>query len=66
MKLRVVPPDTFMMGSEEGNARQKPVHQVTLAKPFVIGVHEVIQDQYEQVMGTNTSHPKGPRIWWSI
>jgi formylglycine-generating enzyme required for sulfatase activity len=30
-------------------------HQVTLTQPFYMGVHEVTQAQYEQVMGTNPS-----------
>ena len=44
---------TFTMG-EGGNA-----HKVTLTKPFEIGVYEVTQKQYEQVMGTNLSAYKG-------
>ncbi|MGB0597930.1 MAG: formylglycine-generating enzyme family protein, partial [Rubripirellula sp.] len=55
MKLRVVPSGTFTMG--EGNN----AHEVTLAKPFTIGVHEVTQDQYQKVMDANPSKFKGFR-----
>ncbi|MDA7492917.1 formylglycine-generating enzyme family protein, partial [bacterium] len=34
-------------------------HEVTLTKPFKMGVHEVTQAQYEQVMGVNPSKYKG-------
>ncbi|MGB0600422.1 MAG: formylglycine-generating enzyme family protein, partial [Rubripirellula sp.] len=53
MKLRVIPPGTFTMG-EENDA-----HEVTLTKPFMLGVYEVTQEQYEQVMGVNPSRVKG-------
>ncbi|MDA7493143.1 formylglycine-generating enzyme family protein, partial [bacterium] len=32
---------------------------MTLTKPFKMGVHEVTQAQYEQVMGVNPSEYKG-------
>ena len=36
-------------------------HQVTLTQGFELGVYEVTQEQYEQVMGTNPSQFKGPQ-----
>jgi formylglycine-generating enzyme required for sulfatase activity len=33
-----------------------PRHKVTLTQPVYVGVNEVTQAQYEQVMGTNPSH----------
>ncbi len=55
MQLKVIPAGTFTMG--EGD----DAHQVTLTKPFRIGVHEVTQEQYERVMGSNPSHFKDPQ-----
>jgi formylglycine-generating enzyme required for sulfatase activity len=49
MKLVRIRPGKFMMG--EG----KDLHEVTLSKPFYMGVTEVTQAQYEAVMGTNPS-----------
>ena len=53
MKLALLAAGKFMMG--EGKDR----HEVTLSKPFYMGVTEVTQAQYEAVMGTNPSHFKG-------
>jgi len=43
----------------DGDSDEKPVHRVTLTKPFWIGKYEVTQEQYEQVMGSNPSSFKG-------
>ena len=55
--MRFVPisTGTFTMG--EG----KTAHQVTLTQAFHLGQHEVTQEQYEAVMGTNPSKSKGPQ-----
>jgi formylglycine-generating enzyme required for sulfatase activity len=53
MKFKLIPAGTFTMG-KGGDA-----HEVTLTKPFKMGVHEVTQSQYKQVMGVNPSQFKG-------
>ena len=53
MKFKLIPAGTFAMG--EGVEKQ----DVTLTKPFKMGVHEVTQAQYEKVMGVNPSSNKG-------
>ena len=58
MKLRVIPPGTFTMGSDDGYLRSRPLHQVTLTKPFMLGTHEFTQAQYQKMMGTNQSNLK--------
>ena len=65
MAFRLIPPGTFMMGAptdELGfgwyNKNYETRHQVTLTKPFYIGVFEVTQRQYELVMGSNPSNWK--------
>jgi len=61
--LVLIPKGKFMMGSlstEEGHEdKESPRHEVTLTKPFYLGVTEVTQKQYEAVMGENPSHTKG-------
>jgi formylglycine-generating enzyme required for sulfatase activity len=37
----VLPAGDFMMGSNDGAANEKPVHRVTVAKPFAVGKFEV-------------------------
>ena len=58
MKLVLIPPGEFLMGSPEGEvgrqARERR-HQVRITKPFYLGVYEVTQAEYERVMGTNPS-----------
>ncbi|WP_448203127.1 SUMF1/EgtB/PvdO family nonheme iron enzyme [Azospirillum sp. sgz302134] len=36
-----IQPGTFSMGSDQGDRSEKPVHRVTIAKPFAIGAYEV-------------------------
>ena len=52
MKLKRIPAGTFMMGSEDGDDDEKPVHQVTLTQSFLLGVYEVTQTQYKRVTGS--------------
>ena len=61
MQLRLIKPGSFLMGSTRGDTDEAPVHQVTLTKPFYIGAYEVTQAQYEQIMGSNPSHFRGPQ-----
>ena len=35
--------------------KEGPRHEVTISKPFHMGVYEVTQEQYEQIMGKNPS-----------
>jgi formylglycine-generating enzyme required for sulfatase activity len=48
------------MGSparEQGrSADEGPAHDVTLTRPFYLGVYPVTQEQYQRLMGTNPSH----------
>jgi formylglycine-generating enzyme required for sulfatase activity len=50
------------MGSpltEAGREDQEVPHRVTLTRPFYLGIHEVTQGQWAQVMGANPSHFAG-------
>ena len=67
MKLVLIPPGEFMMGSPASEPGRQPQgtgdetqHSVMLAMPFWIGVHEVTQSQYKKVMNSNPSEVKGP------
>jgi formylglycine-generating enzyme required for sulfatase activity len=59
MDLVLIKPGTFMMGSEKGKEWDRPVHEVTITKPFYMGVYEVTQAQWKAVMGDNPSDFKG-------
>jgi formylglycine-generating enzyme required for sulfatase activity len=55
MKLVLIPAGKFMMGAE-WMGEEKDRREVTLSKPFYMGVTEVTQAQYEAVMGKNPSY----------
>jgi len=59
VKLKLLPPGVFTMGSVSDEKDENPKHEVRLTKPFLIGVHEITQEQNKQVMGTNPSSTKG-------
>ena len=60
--LVYVPAGSFMMGSENGDPEEKPVHQVTIREGFYVGRYEVTQAQWQRVMGTNPSNFKGDNL----
>jgi formylglycine-generating enzyme required for sulfatase activity len=63
MRLAVIPAGTFHMGSpgkEQGRfADEGPRHKVILTRPFFLGVFQVTQAQWRQVIGTNPSNFPG-------
>jgi formylglycine-generating enzyme required for sulfatase activity len=70
MKLKLIQPGSFMMGKKNDNASgyMQPVHKVTLTKPFYLGVYEVTQREYRELMGKNPYKFKGdnyPVEWQS-
>ncbi|MDB4416591.1 formylglycine-generating enzyme family protein, partial [bacterium] len=52
MEFKLIPAGTFTMGAGV------VAHDVTLTQPFKMGVHEVTQAQYENVMCVNPSYIK--------
>ena len=72
MKLAYIPPGEFTMGSpdsEPGRIVNETRRHVTFEKGFRIGVTEVTQEQWRQIMGTNPAFFKGDdlpveRVTW--
>ena len=54
MNFKSIPAGTFMMGYSS-TLYGKVFHQVTLKKPFKLGIYEVTQAQYEKVTGVKPS-----------
>jgi len=57
-EMIMLPTGSFDMGLEKGlyNFNQeKPVHRVTITKPFALGKTEVTQGQWKAIMGNNPS-----------
>lgn len=55
IKFVYIPAGEFEMGSENGEADEKPVHRVKISRGFEIGQTEVTQAQWRTVMGDNPS-----------
>jgi formylglycine-generating enzyme required for sulfatase activity len=54
-EMVVIPAGSFEMGSNSGEAIEKPVHRVTITRPFALGKTEVTQGQWKAIMGNNPS-----------
>jgi uncharacterized protein (TIGR02996 family) len=59
MEFRLIPAGTFLMGSPIGEAErlgdEGPLHEVTLTRPYYLGIFTVTQQQYAAVMRSNPS-----------
>ncbi len=55
LELVKLPGGSFLMGSDNGDFDERPVHEVALP-PFQIGRYEVTQRQWQSVMGSNPSY----------
>ena len=51
----LVPPGTFLMGSDADEESETPAHRVTITKPYYLGRFPITQDQYHAVAKTNPS-----------
>jgi formylglycine-generating enzyme required for sulfatase activity len=64
--MALIPAGKFRMGNStdhpDGDANEKPVHEVTITRPFLMARKEVTQALYEAVMGSNPSYFKGPNL----
>ena len=59
MKLMLIPAGKFIMGSpkdEKERSSAEEQHEVSITKPFYLGVYVVTQAEYEKVMGNNPSY----------
>jgi formylglycine-generating enzyme len=64
--MALIPAGTFRMGNStdhpDGDANEKPVHEVTITRPFLMGRTEVTQALYEAVMGSKPGYFNGPNL----
>ncbi|MBF0093768.1 MAG: formylglycine-generating enzyme family protein [Alphaproteobacteria bacterium] len=49
-EMVVVPAGSFMMGSNDGDEDEKPVHQVNIPRPFAVGKYEVTRGEWGALM----------------
>jgi serine/threonine-protein kinase len=69
MKLRLIPPGEFLMGTDQVEfrkllrftghdfANEAPQHRVRLTKAYYLASHKVTQRQYHEIMGVNRPVP---------
>ena len=66
MQFKLIPAGEFLMGSPgdapDKSADEIPQHRVRITKPFYLGINEVTQEQYEEVMDKNPSKFKGSSL----
>jgi formylglycine-generating enzyme required for sulfatase activity len=62
-EMVVIPAGSFRMGdlNSGGGDDEKPVHRVTIPRPFAVGKYEVTQAEWRAVMGSNPSKFKSDR-----
>ena len=57
IEMCLVPPGCFMMGSEDGNKNERPVHQRCIERPFWIGRYPVTNAQYAGAVTAGVCQP---------
>lgn len=57
MKLKLIQPGTFKEGGSEDGDRE-----TTISEPFYIGVYEVTQEEWTEIMGNNPSNYVGKKM----
>jgi formylglycine-generating enzyme required for sulfatase activity len=65
-EMVVVPAGTFMMGSEDDRADEKPAHEVRIPRPFAVGKYEVTFAEWDACAadGGCTSNNRPPDEGW--
>ena len=51
----LIPAGSFMMGNAKGWKDERPIHRVTISRPFYLQTTEVTQSQWKALMGKNPS-----------
>ncbi|MFA6563486.1 MAG: formylglycine-generating enzyme family protein [Verrucomicrobiia bacterium] len=63
IQYAMIPAGRFVMGSNKGNADEVPVHEEAITAPFYLGIYEVTQEQWQNIIGDklpNRSAHKDP------
>ena len=59
-QMVVVPSGSFRMGSNDGASDEKPVHSVTISKPFAVGKFEVTWAEWGACVADGGCNSSGP------
>jgi formylglycine-generating enzyme required for sulfatase activity len=65
IEMVLIPPGKYMRGASAGDSEayddERPSHEVVITNAFYIGVYEVTQGEWQNLMGNNPSSFKGDR-----
>jgi formylglycine-generating enzyme required for sulfatase activity len=68
VEMVLVPPGCFMMGSDDGEFDERPVHEICFDAPFWIDRYEVTNEQYGSVgcesMSSDPDQPRDCVTWF--
>ena len=59
LTLKKVMSGSFYMGSNDGPYNERPMHRVSITRPFWMGLYPVTQDEFKLIMGKNPSNFQG-------
>ncbi|HKP52644.1 MAG TPA: SUMF1/EgtB/PvdO family nonheme iron enzyme [Chloroflexia bacterium] len=59
IKFALIMPGAFLMGSDEGEENERPVHQVTITRPYYMAIYAVTQGQWKEIMHSEPWKEKG-------
>ena len=66
IEMVLIPAGKYMRGAYSGDSEadddERPPHEVVITKSFYLGVYEVTQSEWQNLMGSNPSHFKGARL----
>jgi len=64
LEMVLIPGGKFVMGSPENETQHEyeTQHEVTITKPFYIGKYEFTQEQWDAVVGENSSATEGAKL----
>jgi formylglycine-generating enzyme required for sulfatase activity len=62
MKFVEIIPEPFLMGSLDGEANERPPHEVRLDRPYCLGTFEVTQAQWKPITHSNPSLKVGDAL----
>jgi formylglycine-generating enzyme required for sulfatase activity len=64
LKAVLIPAGTFMEGAPEkekfSRPEEKPQRQVTISKPFYMGIYKVTQEQFDAILGPKAGQQRQP------
>ena len=63
-EMVLIPAGKFMMGSNKGNEYNKPVHEVTITKPFYMGKYEVTKGEFNKYCPNGSGDGDNYPVCW--